>query len=161
MDDDLTVLEITVNGERRSAAVDRRELLIDTLRDRFRVTGPKIGCLTGDCGACTVRLDGLITKSCLRIAVAEDGAEIETLESMSTDGLTKLQESFWDNNAFQCGYCLSGMLFAAEDLLDHNPAPTEDEIRQAISGNLCRCTGYDAIVTAIRSYADRATDSGR
>ncbi|MFI6302869.1 (2Fe-2S)-binding protein [Amycolatopsis thailandensis] len=161
MDDDLTVLEITVNGESRSVAVDRRELLIDTLRNRFGVTGPKIGCLTGDCGACTVRLDGLITKSCLRISVAEHGAEIETLESMSTDGLTGLQESFWNNNAFQCGYCLSGMLFAAEDLLDHNPAPTEDEIRQAISGNLCRCTGYHAIVTAIKNYADRATDNGR
>ncbi|MBB5957272.1 carbon-monoxide dehydrogenase small subunit [Saccharothrix tamanrassetensis] len=161
MDDDLTALEITVNGKRRSATVDRRELLIEALRNRFGVTGPKIGCLTGDCGACTVRLDGLITKSCLRIAVAEDGAEIETLESMSTNGLTGLQESFWDNNAFQCGYCLSGMLFAAEDLLDHNPTPDEDEIRQAISGNLCRCTGYDAIVTAIKRYAERVAESDR
>ncbi|MET9265325.1 (2Fe-2S)-binding protein [Amycolatopsis sp. NPDC004079] len=155
MDDDLTVLELTVNGKRREAAVDRRELLVEALRTRFGVTGPKIGCLTGDCGACTVRLDGRITKSCLRLAVAEDGAEVETLESMSTGGLTGLQESFWDANAFQCGYCLSGMLFAAEDLLENNPAPDEDEIRQAISGNLCRCTGYAAIVTAVKNYADR------
>ncbi|WP_406635210.1 (2Fe-2S)-binding protein [Amycolatopsis sp. WGS_07] len=155
MDDDLTVLELTVNGKRRTAAVDRRDLLIEALRTRFGVTGPKIGCLTGDCGACTVRLGGRITKSCLRLAVAEDGAEIETLESMSTEGLSGLQESFWDANAFQCGYCLSGMLFSAEDLLERNPAPDEDEIRQAISGNLCRCTGYAAIVTAIKNYADR------
>ncbi|WP_020495859.1 (2Fe-2S)-binding protein [Sciscionella marina] len=157
MDDDLTVLELTVNGNRRTATVDRRELLVEALRTRFGITGPKIGCLTGDCGACTVRLDGLITKSCLHIAVAEDRAEIETLESMSVGGLTGLQESFWDNNAFQCGYCLSGMLFSAAELLERDPKPNEDEIRQAISGNLCRCTGYDAIVTAIKRYADRGS----
>ncbi|WP_216216851.1 (2Fe-2S)-binding protein [Amycolatopsis aidingensis] len=157
--DDLIILEVTVNGQRRSARVDRRELLVEALRARFGVTGPKIGCLTGDCGACTVRLNGLITKSCLRLAVAEEGAEIETLESMSTEsGLSDLQEAFWDNNAFQCGYCLSGMLFSAEDLLEHNPTPNEQEIRQAISGNLCRCTGYDAIVTAIKQHADRVGD---
>jgi len=147
-------LTLTVNGAQRTAAVDPRSLLLDALRDDFGTTGPKSGCLTGDCGACTVRVDGVIAKSCLRLAVAEDGAAVQTLEGMATEGrLTPLQQAFWDRNAFQCGYCLSGMLFAAEDLLARNAAPTEAEIREAISGNLCRCTGYDAIVDAIASCA--------
>jgi aerobic-type carbon monoxide dehydrogenase small subunit (CoxS/CutS family) len=147
-------LTLTLNGEQRSARVDPRALLLDALRDDFGATGPKSGCLTGDCGACTVRVDGAITKSCLRLAVAEDGATVQTLEGMAVDGrLTPLQQAFWDRNAFQCGYCLSGMLFAAEDLLVRNPSPSETEIREAISGNLCRCTGYDAIVEAVASCA--------
>jgi aerobic-type carbon monoxide dehydrogenase small subunit (CoxS/CutS family) len=147
-------LTLTVNGAQRTAAVDPRSLLLDALRDDFGTTGPKSGCLTGDCGACTVRVDGVIAKSCLRLAVAEEGAAVQTLEGMATEGrLTPLQQAFWDRNAFQCGYCLSGMLFAAEDLLARNAAPTEAQIREAISGNLCRCTGYDAIVDAIASCA--------
>ncbi len=147
-------LTLTVNGERRTAAVDGRALLLDALRDGFAVTGPKSGCLTGDCGACTVRVDGVIAKSCLRLAVAEQGAQVQTLEGLGAEGaLTPLQSAFWENNAFQCGYCLSGMLFAAEDLLERLPSPTEGEIREAISGNLCRCTGYDAIVDAIAACA--------
>lgn len=147
-------LTLTVNGERRTAPVDPRALLLDALRDGFGVTGPKSGCRTGDCGACTVRVDGTIAKSCLRLGVAEDGASVRTLEGIAADGeLTPLQRAFWEENAFQCGFCLSGMLFAAEDLLERNPAPSEAEIREAISANLCRCTGYDAIVTAVQRAA--------
>jgi aerobic-type carbon monoxide dehydrogenase small subunit (CoxS/CutS family) len=143
---------MTINGEPRSAQIDIRMLLVDALRDAFGVTGPKIGCLSGDCGACTVSLDGRVVKSCLRLAASSDGAEVRTLEGLARDGeLTALQQAFWDHNGFQCGYCLSGMLFAAEDLLARIPHPDEAEIRSAISGNLCRCTGYDAIVAAIRS----------
>src|SRR4051794_7543756 len=143
-------LSLTLNNEARTATVDPRMLLVDALRDAFGATGPKTGCLTGDCGACTVRLDGRIVKSCLQLAVAADGATIDTLEGMAgADGeLTPLQEAFWDTNAFQCGFCLSGMLFAAEDLLERNPDPSDEEIREAISGNLCRCTGYEPIVEA-------------
>jgi aerobic-type carbon monoxide dehydrogenase small subunit (CoxS/CutS family) len=145
-------LSMTINGEPRSARIDIRMLLVDALRDAFGVTGPKIGCLSGDCGACTVSLDGRVVKSCLRLAASADGAEVRTLEGLARDGeLTALQQAFWDHNGFQCGYCLSGMLFAAEDLLARIPHPDEAEIRSAISGNLCRCTGYDAIVAAIRS----------
>jgi aerobic-type carbon monoxide dehydrogenase small subunit (CoxS/CutS family) len=145
-------LSMTINGEPRSAQIDIRMLLVDALRDAFGVTGPKVGCLSGDCGACTVSLDGRVVKSCLRLAASAHGAEVRTLEGLATDGeLTALQQAFWDHNGFQCGYCLSGMLFAAEDLLARIPHPDEAEIRSAISGNLCRCTGYDAIVAAIRS----------
>jgi carbon-monoxide dehydrogenase small subunit len=147
-------LTLTLNGEQRSSEVDERMLLVDALRDAFGTTGPKIGCLTGDCGACTVRLDGRIVKSCLKLACAADGAEIETIEGLAGGGeLTRLQQTFWDSYAFQCGFCLSGMLFAADDLLARNPEPSEEEIREAISGNLCRCTGYDTIVAAIREAA--------
>jgi carbon-monoxide dehydrogenase small subunit len=148
-------VELTLNGETVSADVDPRMLLVEALRDVFGARGPKIGCLTGDCGACTVRVDGAIVKSCLRLAVSVDGAEVQTLEGLADEegGLTALQQAFWDAHAFQCGYCLSGMLFAAGDLLERTASPTDDEIREAISGNLCRCTGYDPIVAAIRSVA--------
>ncbi len=147
-------MDLTLNGERRSADVDPRMLLVEALRDAFGARGPKIGCLTGDCGACTVRLDGAIVKSCLKLAVAADGAEVQTLEGLAgDDGLSALQQAFWDEHAFQCGYCLSGMLFAAGDLLEREASPSDEQIREAISGNLCRCTGYDPIVAAIRSVA--------
>jgi carbon-monoxide dehydrogenase small subunit len=147
-------LSLTLNGEPRTAEIDPRMLLVEALRDAFGARGPKIGCLTGDCGACTVRVEGRIVKSCLQMAVAHDGAEVGTLEGLAgDDGLTPLQEAFWDEHAFQCGYCLSGMLFAADDLLQRTPSPTDEEIRDAISGNLCRCTGYDTIVAAVRSVA--------
>jgi carbon-monoxide dehydrogenase small subunit len=147
-------LTLTLNGEPRAAEIDPRMLLVEALRDAFGARGPKTGCLTGDCGACTVRVDGVIAKSCLRLAVAADGAEVQTLEGLAgPDGLTPLQEAFWDEHAFQCGFCLSGMLFAAEDLLERTPSPTDEEIREAIGGNLCRCTGYDTIVAAVRSVA--------
>jgi aerobic-type carbon monoxide dehydrogenase small subunit (CoxS/CutS family) len=147
-------LSLTLNGEPCTAAIDPRMLLVEALRDAFGAHGPKTGCLTGDCGACTVRMDGAIVKSCLKLAVAAGGAEIRTLEGLAGEGgLTPLQQAFWDEHAFQCGYCLSGMLFAAEDLLERIPSPADAEIRDAIGGNLCRCTGYDTIVAAVRSVA--------
>jgi len=147
-------LSLTIDGERRTAEVDPRMLLVEALRDAFGARGPKTGCLTGDCGACTVRVDGTIVKSCLKLAVAADGADVRTIAGLAgEDGLTPLQQAFWDEHAFQCGYCLSGMLFAAEDLLERTPSPTDAEIREALGGNLCRCTGYDTIVAAVRSVA--------
>jgi aerobic-type carbon monoxide dehydrogenase small subunit (CoxS/CutS family) len=147
-------LTLNLNGRSRRAPIDPRMLLIDALRESFQATGPKIGCLNGDCGACTVKVDDQIVKSCLELALAADGASVRTIEGLAENGeLTQVQQAFWDLQAFQCGFCLSGMLFSAEDLLECNPHPTESEIREAISGNLCRCTGYQHIVDAIASVA--------
>lgn len=141
---------VTLNGTTRTEEVDVRSVLVDALREQFGLTGPKVGCRTGDCGACTVELDGRIVKSCLSLAVSVEGCSIRTLEGLATDGkLNTLQQSFWDEYGFQCGFCLSGMLFAATDLLARTPHPSEEEVRYAIRGNLCRCTGYDNIVDAI------------
>ena len=151
-------LTLELNGRTRRERIDPRMLLVEALRDAFGTTGPKMGCLTGDCGACTVRLDGAVVKSCLRLAVACDGAEVCTLEGLADEGeLTALQQAFWDEHAFQCGYCLSGMLFAAQELLERVPEPSDAEIREAISANLCRCTGYDPIVRAVRSVASASS----
>jgi aerobic-type carbon monoxide dehydrogenase small subunit (CoxS/CutS family) len=150
-----TVLTLTINGAQRTAEIDTRLLLVEALRECFGTRGPKVGCATGDCGACTVSVDGQITKSCLRLAVSAEGCEVLTLEGLAgPDGLSPLQEAFWDQHGFQCGFCLSGMLFAARELLERNPAPSDTEIRAAISGNLCRCTGYEGIVASVRSAAD-------
>jgi aerobic carbon-monoxide dehydrogenase small subunit len=147
-------LQLTVNGVRRSAEVDPRSLLIEAIRDGFGLTGSHTGCLTGDCGACTMELEGRIVKSCLELAVSAQGANVVTIEGLAENGqLTPLQEAFWNEYAFQCGYCLPGMLFAARDLLASNSSPNEHEIRYAINGNLCRCTGYHRIVKAIQAVA--------
>jgi carbon-monoxide dehydrogenase small subunit len=152
-----TQLTIQLNGIMRTAAVDRRMLLVEALRERFGVTGPKVGCGTGDCGACTVTVDGAVTKSCLEMALAAEGTSVTTLEGLTGDGqLTSLQQAFWDEYAFQCGFCLSGMLFSAQDLLSRTADPPDEEIRLALSGNLCRCTGYDTIVSAVRRAAAEA-----
>ena len=120
--------------------------------------GTHIGCLTGDCGACTVERDGKITKSCLVLAASAEGSEITTIEGLSENGeLSTIQQAFWDEYGFQCGFCLPGMLFAAKDLLEQNASPTEAEIRHAINGNLCRCTGYDTIVKSIAVADARIT----
>jgi aerobic-type carbon monoxide dehydrogenase small subunit (CoxS/CutS family) len=154
MDQNRIKLTLTVNGVQREAEIDTRMLLVEALRDVFEVTGPKVGCATGDCGACTVSIDGVITKSCLKLAVASDDAEIVTIEGLEgADGLTPVQRAFWEAHGFQCGFCLSGMLFAAHDLLTHNPSPTEDDIRWAIGGNVCRCTGYQNVVAAVAAAA--------
>jgi carbon-monoxide dehydrogenase small subunit len=155
-------LSITVNGVPRRVDVDVRLLLVEALCDVLGLTGPKIGCGTGDCGACTVRVDGQARKSCLMLAVAADGADITTLEGLADgDELHPLQEAFCSEHAFQCGFCLSGMLFAAQELLDSTPDPSDDEIKVALRGNLCRCTGYQKTVPAVREAAQAMAESRR
>lgn len=150
-------IELTINGDTKAADIDPRLLLVEAIRDTFGYKGTHIGCLTGDCGACTVEMNGEIEKSCLVLAASADGAEIRTIEGIAAghDELHPVQQAFWDGYGFQCGYCLPGMLFAALDLIESNPAPSEAEIRHAISGNYCRCTGYNNIVTSIQTAAQR------
>jgi aerobic-type carbon monoxide dehydrogenase small subunit (CoxS/CutS family) len=147
-------VSVTVNGAVDEREVEARRLLVHFIRDDLGLTGTHIGCDTGNCGACTVLLDGAVVKSCMLLAVQADGAAIETVESLSAEGeLHPLQQSFSDHHALQCGYCTPGMLMSAKHLLDHNAAPTENEIRRAIQGNICRCTGYVNIVEAIAAAA--------
>jgi carbon-monoxide dehydrogenase small subunit len=141
---------VDVNGERYEREVDARRLLVHFLRDDLDLTGTHIGCDTGNCGACTVVFDGLAVKSCMLLALQADGARIETVEGLAHDGeLHRLQQAFSARHALQCGYCTPGMLMSAKALLDANPEPTEHEVRRAIQGNICRCTGYVGIVEAI------------
>jgi carbon-monoxide dehydrogenase small subunit len=151
---ELVHVRVRVNGQPYEADVEPRTLLIDFLRDKLGITGPHIGCDTGHCGACTVILNGRSVKSCMVLAVQADGSEILTVEGLEKDGqLHPLQEAFWENHALQCGYCTPGQLMSAYFLLGRNPNPSEDEIRKAIEGNLCRCTGYVNIVKAIKAAA--------
>ena len=144
-------ISLTVNGEAREADVEPRLLLVHLLRDNFLLTGTHIGCDTSNCGACTVHVNGESAKSCTMLAVQADGAEIKTIEGMA-DGanLHVLQQAFWDQHGLQCGFCTPGMIMQAAWLLDQNEKPSEAEIREGISGNLCRCTGYVNIVKAIQ-----------
>ena len=145
---------VTVNGERYERDVEPRKLLIHFLRDDLSMTGSHIGCDTGNCGACSILVDGVLVKSCMMLAVQANGASIETVEGLSQDGeLTPLQQAFSDHHALQCGYCTPGMLMSATALLRANPHPSEDEIRRGIQGNICRCTGYVNIVEAIKAAA--------
>ncbi len=144
-------ISFTLNGETRYVQVDNSDILLEVLRDKLGVKSPKSGCDSGDCGACTILLNGKNVRSCLIFAVEVAGQEITTLEGLSKNGLTPLQQAFLDQNAFQCGYCAPGVILAATDLLNNNPNPTEDEIKHAIAGNLCRCTGYTSIIEAIKS----------
>lgn len=147
-------VSVTVNGAVHQREVEARRLLVHFIRDDLDLTGTHIGCDTGNCGACTVILDGAAVKSCMLLAVQADGASIETVESLAAEGeLHPLQQSFSDHHALQCGYCTPGMLMSAKHLLDHNAEPTENEIRRAIQGNICRCTGYVNIVDAIAAAA--------
>jgi aerobic carbon-monoxide dehydrogenase small subunit len=149
-----SAITITVNGEPHGRTVDVRRLLVHFLRDDLGLTGTHIGCDTGNCGACTVILDGEAVKSCMLLAVQANGASVETVESLAQDeGVHPLQQAFSDRHALQCGYCTPGMLMSAKYLLDSNPEPTEHEIRRAIQGNICRCTGYVNIVEAIAAAA--------
>ena len=143
-------VSVEVNGEQIEYDVPARRLLVHFLRDDLGLTGTHIGCDTGNCGACTVHMDGEAVKSCMLLAVQAEGTKIATVEGLAADGeLTALQQSFSDHHALQCGYCTPGMLMSATALLAKNPSPSEDEVRVAIQGNICRCTGYVNIVEAV------------
>jgi carbon-monoxide dehydrogenase small subunit len=148
------IVRVMVNGREVEREVPARQLLADFLRDELRLTGTHLGCEHGVCGACTVLLDGSSVRSCLLLAVQADGASIETVEGLAQgDELHPIQEAFWAEHALQCGFCTPGFLMTAVELLRENPDPTEDEVRHAISGNLCRCTGYVNIIKAVRTAA--------
>jgi aerobic carbon-monoxide dehydrogenase small subunit len=147
-------ISVEVNGETYEREVEARRLLVHFIRDDLELTGTHVGCDTGNCGACTVICDGQAIKSCMMLAVQADGRKIETVEGLAGDGdLTALQQAFSAHHALQCGYCTPGMLMSAKALLAGNPEPTENEIRRAIQGNICRCTGYVNIVDAIAAAA--------
>jgi carbon-monoxide dehydrogenase small subunit len=148
-------ISLTVNGERVQSRVDARKTLVDYLRDDLSLTGSHVGCEHGVCGACTVRVDGEIVRGCLMLAVQCDGTKVETIEGLSDSGeVTDLQAAFEQRNALQCGFCTPGMLAAAQDLLKRaKKVPSRDEIREHLSGNYCRCTGYHAIVDAVEAVA--------
>ncbi len=156
-------IRLTVNGRVREGRAEARTTLVDFLRETLGLTGSHVGCEHGVCGACTVLLDGRPVRSCLIYAVQAEGHEITTVEGLEgPDGaISPLQDAFWDNHAMQCGYCTPGMLIAAQALLDRNSDPTEDDIRDAIGGNLCRCTGYQQIVEAVHNAAARLRDGAQ
>ena len=147
-------VSVTVNGTTYERDVEPRKLLIHFLRDDLDLTGSHVGCDTGNCGACSVILDGVLVKSCMLLAVQANGASVETVEGLADgDELTPLQQAFNEHHALQCGYCTPGMLMSATALLRENPSPSEDEIAKALQGNICRCTGYWNIVEAVKSVA--------
>ena len=147
-------IEVTINGEKREAAVESRQLLVHFLRDTLGLKGTHVGCDTGSCGACTVIVNGRLTKSCMMLAPQADGAEIETIEGVAQNGeMTPVQKAFHEQHGLQCGYCTPGLVMAATFLLRRNPNPTEEEIRRAVRGNICRCTGYVNIVKSIERAA--------
>jgi aerobic carbon-monoxide dehydrogenase small subunit len=145
-------INFTLNGKPVSLAVDAKEILVDTLRERMGLTGTKKACGTGDCGACTVIVDGEAVRSCILLTATVNGKKVLTIEGLGdAEHIHPLQQAFVDAGAIQCGYCTPGMILAAKALLDKHPNPTIDEIKEALSGNLCRCTGYTKIIKAIRS----------
>jgi carbon-monoxide dehydrogenase small subunit len=148
-------VSVTVNGVERTGEVEPRLLLVHYLREVLGLTGTNIGCDTSQCGACTVLLDGMAVKSCTVLACQADGSQITTIEGLAQNGnLHPLQEAFWEKHGLQCGYCTPGMIMTAYDLLQHNPDPTEAEIRHGLEGNYCRCTGYQNIVAAVQTAAE-------
>ncbi|MCY4468661.1 MAG: (2Fe-2S)-binding protein [Thiotrichales bacterium] len=159
---DMRSIALVVNGVRHEVEVETRLTLADCLRHRLRLTGTHLGCEHGVCGACTVLVDGEAVRSCLMLAVQAEHAEVTTVEGMAGTGgtLHPLQEAFRDHHGLQCGFCTPGMLMTLTEFLDENPAPTEAEVREAISGNLCRCTGYQGIVAAALDAATRMHGSG-
>jgi len=145
-------ISLTVNGARHTHEVSPRLLLIHYLREVLGVTGPHVGCETSLCGACTVLVNGLAVKSCAMFAVQADGSEITTVEGLAANGkMHAIQEAFWNEHGLQCGFCTPGMVMSVKQLLDRNPSPSEAEIRHGIEGNLCRCTGYQHIVNAVKA----------
>jgi aerobic carbon-monoxide dehydrogenase small subunit len=155
-------VSITVNGKVRKAHVEPRLLLVHFLRETLNLTGTHVGCDTSQCGACTVLIDGRSAKSCTVFAVQADGSLVTTIEGLAAgDALHPLQTGFWEEHGLQCGYCTPGMIMSAVNLLNDRPQPTEQEIRDGIAGNFCRCTGYQHIVNAIQHAANASADSGR
>jgi len=147
-------IRVTINGRLYEEDVEPRQLLAHFLRENIGLTGTHVGCVVGECGACSVLLDGQVIKSCLHLAVQADGREITTIEGLAKNGeLSPIQEAFVKNYAFQCGYCTPGMIMTSHALLKRNPNPSEDEIRKALAGNLCMCTGYMQIVEAVKEAA--------
>jgi carbon-monoxide dehydrogenase small subunit len=146
-------IQVTVDGERYEDEVEARMLLVHYLRDRLGKVGTPVGCDTSNCGACTVRLDGHSVKSCSVLAAQADGCEVTTIEGLANGEWHPVQAAFKENHALQCGYCTPGMIMAAVDLLEHNPNPSEEDVRNGLEGNLCRCTGYHNIVKAVQAAA--------
>jgi carbon-monoxide dehydrogenase small subunit len=156
MTDEMHEITLTVNGTERELRVEPQTLLVHALRDELGYTGPKVGCESSLCGACTVHVDGEPVKSCTQLAVRADGAEITTVEGLNDgDELHPLQESFKEEHGLQCGYCTPGMIMSATSLLEEEPDPSREEIRESLEGNLCRCTGYQNIVDAVETAADK------
>ena len=153
-------ISVTINGTEHQAEVDSRLLLVHFLRDDLRMTGTHIGCDTTHCGACTVLLNGQPVKSCTMLAVQANGQELRTVEGLENGGLHPIQEGFWEEHGLQCGYCTPGMMMTSTALLETNNDPSEIEIREAISGNLCRCTGYVNIVKSVQNAASRMREEG-
>jgi carbon-monoxide dehydrogenase small subunit len=150
----VSTISVTVNGRTHKSDVEPRTLLVHYLRDQLNLTGTHVGCDTSQCGACTILMDGVSVKSCTVLAAQADGADITTIEGLAQNGnLHPLQEGFWEKHGLQCGFCTPGMIMSACDLLQHNPNPTEAEIRHGLEGNLCRCTGYQNIVKAVQYAA--------
>src|SRR3954452_9454128 len=158
----LQEITLTVNGREHRLAVETRPLLVDVLRDDLALKGTHIGCEHGVCGTCTVLLDGASVRSCITLAVQADGRSVRTVEDLA-DGATlhPLQEEFWDKQGLQCGYCTPGMLMRAVEILEQNPDPTPEQVREGIASNLCRCTGYQYIVEAVLAAAPRMREDGR
>jgi carbon-monoxide dehydrogenase small subunit len=157
----VTQVGVTVNGQMREADVEPRTLLVYFLRESLGLTGTNVGCDTSSCGACTVLLDGESVKSCTMLAAQVDGRQITTIEGMASDGaLHPIQEAFHRNHGLQCGYCTPGMIMAAASYLNENPTPTEEEVRESLEGNLCRCTGYQNIVKSILDAAGQMSGAG-
>ena len=150
----MTALNLTVNGSPRESAVEDRQLLVHFLRENLNLTGTHVGCDTSQCGACTVWLDGKAVKSCTMFAVQAEGREVTTIEGLAQEGkLHAMQEGFWEKHGLQCGYCTPGMIMSACHLLKDNPKPSEQQIREGLEGNICRCTGYQNIVRAVQFAA--------
>ncbi|HTM39812.1 MAG TPA: (2Fe-2S)-binding protein [Terriglobales bacterium] len=154
-------VRIMVNGAEHRAEVEPRLLLVHFLREAAGLTGTHIGCETSLCGACTVLLDGMAVKSCTVLAVQADGRSVTTIEGLAQENLHPIQEAFWEEHGLQCGYCTPGMILCAHDLLQQNASPTEEEIRDGIGGNLCRCTGYQHIVNAVKAASRKMNQRQR
>ena len=152
-------IAVDVNGTVYEREVEARRLLVHFIRDDLDLTGTHIGCDTGNCGACSITVDGLLVKSCMMLAIQADGAQIRTVEGLNPDGeLTPLQQAFTDHHALQCGYCTPGVLVSATALLERNPRPSDEEIRRALQGNICRCTGYWNIIKAVKAASGQEVE---